>query len=113
MAFPCAIPGINLSDYGRMPRPGWPGACSGSYVTVRINDAGARVTVDAAIGELVGLIMRANERDGYHYRPADTGAQNCRRIGGSGEWSMHAYGLAIDQNWTTNPMVRPPRTDMP
>lgn len=112
MAFPCAIPGINLSDYGQMPRAGWPGACAGSYVTVRINDAGARVTVDAAIGELVGLIMRANERDGYHYRPADTGAYNCRKIAGNG-WSMHAYGLAIDQNWTTNPMVRPLRTDMP
>jgi hypothetical protein len=77
MAFPCAIPGINLSDYSRLPRAGWPGPCAGAYVTVKINDAGAKVTVDAAIAELVGLIMRANERDGYHYRPGDTGAYNC------------------------------------
>lgn len=113
MAFPCAVPGINLSDYGQMPRAGWPGPCAGSYVTVKINDAGARVTVDAAIGELVGLIMRANERDGYHYRPADTGAQNCRKIAGSNAWSLHAFGIAIDENWSTNPMARPLRTDKP
>lgn len=112
MAFPCAVPGINLSDYGRMPRAGWPAKCSGSMVTVRINDAGARVTVDAAIGELVGLIMRKNEADGYHYRPGDTGAYNCRDIAGNGP-SMHSYGLAIDENWSTNPMVRPLRTDKP
>jgi hypothetical protein len=112
MAFPCAIPGINLSDYSRLPRAGWPGPCAGSYVTVKINDAGAKVTVDAAIAELVGLIMRENEK-GYHYRPGDTGAFNCRRISGSSVWSNHAYGLAIDENWSTNPMARPLRTDKP
>ena len=78
MAFPCAIPGINLTDYGTiLPRPGWPGHCTGPFATVIINDAGARVTVDGRLAELVGLIMRANQVDGYHYRPADTGAYNC------------------------------------
>jgi hypothetical protein len=113
MAFPCAIPGINLSDYSRLPRAGWPGACAGSYARVVINSAGAAVSVDAAIAELVGLIMHANERDGYHYRPGDTGAYNCRKISGSSVWSNHAYGLAIDENWSTNPMARPLKTDKP
>lgn len=114
MPYPCAVPGINLSDYGsRLPRAGWPGPCAGSYARVKINDAGAAVSVDVALAELVGLIMRANERDGYHYRPGDTGAYNCRKIGGTNSWSLHAYGLAIDENWQSNPYTSPLRTDKP
>jgi hypothetical protein len=114
MPYPCAIPGINLGDYStRLPRVGWPGACAGSYARVQINDAGAAVTVDRAIAELVALIMHANEAQGYHYRPADTGAYNCRKISGTNVWSLHAYGLAIDENWSTNPYTSPLRTDKP
>jgi peptidoglycan hydrolase-like protein with peptidoglycan-binding domain len=114
MAYPCAVPGINLGDYStRLPRAGWPAACGGTYGRVAINDAGAAVTVDVAIAELVGLIMRRNQADGYAYRPGDTGAYNCRKIAGTNTWSLHAYGLAIDENWSTNPYTSPLKTDKP
>jgi hypothetical protein len=35
----------------------------------------------------------------------NTSAFNCRRVGGSTSWSMHAYGLAIDINPVENPYV--------
>jgi hypothetical protein len=35
----------------------------------------------------------------------NTSAFNCRRATGSGNWSLHAYGLAIDVNPIENPYV--------
>jgi hypothetical protein len=35
----------------------------------------------------------------------NTSGFNCRRVGGSSSWSMHAYGLAIDVNPVENPYV--------
>ncbi|BBY35405.1 peptidase M15 [Mycolicibacter minnesotensis] len=35
----------------------------------------------------------------------NTSAFNCRRIPGSGNWALHAYGRAIDVNPLLNPMV--------
>jgi hypothetical protein len=35
----------------------------------------------------------------------NTSAFNCRRATGSGNWSMHAYGLAVDVNPIENPYV--------
>ena len=35
----------------------------------------------------------------------NTSAFNCRRVGGSSSWSMHAYGEAIDLNPVENPYV--------
>ncbi|CAJ1503064.1 M15 family metallopeptidase [[Mycobacterium] holstebronense] len=49
-----------------------------------------------------------------HYRGGDdelsmednnTSAFNCRRIPGSGNWALHAYGRAIDVNPLLNPLV--------
>lgn len=49
-----------------------------------------------------------------HYRGGDdeqsmadnnTSAFNCRRIPGSGNWALHAYGRAIDMNPLLNPIV--------
>lgn len=36
----------------------------------------------------------------------NTSAFNCRRVAGSGSWSEHAYGRAIDVNPVQNPEVR-------
>jgi hypothetical protein len=36
----------------------------------------------------------------------NTSAFNCRVVGGTSRWSMHAYGLAIDVNPVENPYVR-------
>ncbi|MEU4537386.1 M15 family metallopeptidase [Streptosporangium sp. NPDC023825] len=37
----------------------------------------------------------------------NTSAFNCRRVGTSGTWSQHAYGLAIDVNTRENPYIHP------
>ena len=36
----------------------------------------------------------------------NTSAFNCRFVGGTTRWSMHAYGVAIDVNPVENPFVR-------
>ena len=50
-----------------------------------------------------GKMMAANNTSGF----------NCRPVGGSGRWSEHAYGLAIDLNPLINPYVRGERVDPP
>ncbi|MFF3438475.1 M15 family metallopeptidase [Streptosporangium sp. NPDC002721] len=37
----------------------------------------------------------------------NTSGFNCRRVGTSGSWSQHAYGLAIDVNTRENPYIHP------
>ena len=51
-------------------------------------------TVDAYAGS-DGRSMRANNTSGY----------NCRRVQGSGSWSAHALGAAIDVNPVQNPYL--------
>jgi len=76
--------------------------------------------------ELVGQVIAVFERlyrlefpiekmqSVAHYRGGEdelsmednnTSAFNCRRIPGSGNWALHAYGRAIDINPLLNPMV--------
>ena len=74
---------------------------------------GVTFPVNARIAELVTLIMNANIAQGYGYRHADTGSYNCRKISGSSQWSVHAWALAIDENWQTNPQASPLHTDRP
>lgn len=106
------FPGLDLRNYSQNPQQkGWGAPCASSHATVALRLA--RVTVDARIAELVGLVMRECERRGYIFRAADTGAYNCRKIGGTNSWSNHAWALAIDVNWQTNPFTRPLRTDIP
>lgn len=104
--------GLNLSDYSRLPSgKGWGQPCTAARATVTLTYA--RVTVDARIAELVGLVMRACEARGYIFRAADTGAYNCRKIAGTNTWSNHAWALAIDVNWQSNPYTTAWRTDIP
>lgn len=112
MAYVCAVPGINLADYSKdAQQRGWGSPCSGTMARVQLTVAA--VSVDTRVAELVGLIMRANERDGYRYRAADTGAYNCRKISGTDVWSNHAWGAAVDCNWQSNPFTATLQTDRP
>lgn len=43
----------------------------------------------------------------------ETGAYNCRKITGGTNWSLHAYGIAVDINARTNPYGKRLITDMP
>lgn len=49
---------------------------------------------------------------GYQVRPKVTGAYNCRNISGGNTLSAHAYGIAVDVNWDTNPYTTRLITDM-
>ena len=40
---------------------------------------------------------------GYMLDGADSGAYNCRKIGGTSVYSSHAWATAIDVNWLENP----------
>jgi peptidoglycan hydrolase-like protein with peptidoglycan-binding domain len=112
MAYTCAIPGISLTNYTFGPlSKGWGSPCAGQYARVQLTVAA--VSVHVGLAELVGLIMRANETQGYRYRQPDTGAYNCRKIAGTTTWSNHAWGLAVDANWQTNPFTADLRTDRP
>ena len=64
----------------------------------------------AAFQCLAAIILRHR----YDIRPADTDSYNCRTITGGKLKSLHAYGIALDINWQTNPYrdhpgTRPPR----
>jgi hypothetical protein len=51
----------------------------------------------------------------YDLRAQDTGAYNCRPITGGTAYSLHAFGIAADFNWSSNPYRKDGRlvTDMP
>ena len=88
----------------------WAPRCSGPFATVSLNGAG-KVVVDAAIVPAVKALDKVLIAYGYLTRAADTGAFNCR-LTASGTWSLHAYGIALDVNWQTNPYLRYLRSDM-
>ncbi len=43
----------------------------------------------------------------------NTSGFNCRRVGGTSRWSLHAYGTAIDVNTVENPYVQGSRVSPP
>jgi hypothetical protein len=106
------VGGISLTDYSRSPSArGWGTACQVPLAAVQLTNL--RVMTHAAHAELVGLIMRSNEHQGYLYRAKDTGCYNCRNIGGTSQKSWHSWAVAVDSNWQSNPMRKPLTTDRP
>ena len=84
----------------------WGGRCQiDKLVTIHVT-GGVRFTVHRAIAPLVKVLAEQTIQRGYSLRPAECGAYNCRRIRGSDRWSNHAWGLAVDLNWNSNPMLR-------
>ena len=53
----------------------------------------------SAFAALADIMIRHR----YAVRPADTDSYNCRAITGGKLKSLHAYGIALDVNWATNP----------
>jgi hypothetical protein len=111
--FACAVPGISLTNYAVGPSgKGWGPHCAGSHTTITLSN-GVRGTCRSEIAELSTLLLNETIRRGYDVRQADTGCYNCRLIAGTSVWSNHAWGLAWDINWQSNPMRRPLTTDEP
>ena len=95
-------------------RAAWSPPCGPATSRVRIDLYGSgSITVrrecEAAFRALNDCLRRHN----YRTRKADTGAYNCRRITGGTGYSLHAYGIAADINWQTNPYGPRLVTDMP
>ncbi|HEX5725007.1 MAG TPA: peptidoglycan-binding protein [Longimicrobiaceae bacterium] len=96
----------------RQLREVWAPACN-VPLTSRTLVPGVRVQVHARTIEAVQALGSVFQAHRYHVRQGDTGAYNCRRITGGTGFSLHAYGIAIDVNWNSNPFRERLVTDMP
>lgn len=92
-------------------RSWWGPACRGPWATVSLNGLG-KVTVKTSIVEATKALNQVLVAYKYKTRYGDTGAYNCRRVTGGSSYSLHAYGIAIDINWQSNPYSRVLITDM-
>jgi hypothetical protein len=90
----------------------WHPPCESAKTTMDLYGEG-RVTVDNRIMQAVTALDACLERHSYETRREDTGAYNCRLITGGTNYSLHAYGIALDLNWQTNPYGPTLITDMP
>jgi peptidoglycan hydrolase-like protein with peptidoglycan-binding domain len=93
----------------------WSPHCKESDFTTLLLHSGARITVAKATAEAFRAIDGVMQSAGYAPRVRDTGGYNCRRITGGKGHSLHAYGIAVDYNWNSNPFRADGKliTDMP
>jgi hypothetical protein len=94
-------------------RAAWTPACGTSKrVRVPLHGRGS-VLVRGACYHATVALSKCLERHGYRTRAADTGGYVCRPVTGGGAYSLHAYAIAIDINWISNPYGPTLKTDMP
>lgn len=109
----CAVPGVSLTNYNLdAQQKGWGAPCAQARTVIKLSN-GVTITIATGIARLTTLILNECLRRGYAIRDADTGAYNCRKIAGTNVWSNHAWALAIDVNWQTNPFTTGTQHDIP
>jgi hypothetical protein len=81
----------------------WTPACDTSLLGVTELVQGVRVQCRSSVATAVHALGRVLEAHNYVVRAGDTGGYNCRQITGGSGHSLHAFGIAIDINWSTNP----------
>jgi peptidoglycan hydrolase-like protein with peptidoglycan-binding domain len=81
----------------------WAPACDLSRLRTVELVQGVRVQCHERTTSAVQALGRVLEAHGYYVRSGDTGAFNCRQITNGTGHSLHAFGIAIDINWSTNP----------
>ena len=89
----------------------WAPACTAPFARLNLYGEGV-VTVDVLTVDAVKALNAVLIDWDYRTRRADTGAYNCRPITGGTNYSLHAYGIAVDLNWSTNPYGHHLITDM-
>lgn len=89
----------------------WEACRNADLVTLQFDNVKLTVAKQAVIA--VDVLFDCFRRHCYSARSGVTGAYNCRKITGGSQLSKHAYGIAIDVNWDTNPYSRKFITDMP
>lgn len=80
----------------------WAPPCQAS-MTVLLLHSGAKVRIASAVSEAFRALDEVMQGAGYAPRAVDTGGFNCRKITGGSSYSLHAYGIAVDYNWNSNP----------
>jgi peptidoglycan hydrolase-like protein with peptidoglycan-binding domain len=92
----------------------WAPACQCELTTLLLH-SGAKITVSKAAAEAFRAVDEIMQSAGYSPRVGDTGGFNCRKITGGKGHSLHAYGIAVDYNWNSNPFRADGKliTDMP
>jgi hypothetical protein len=110
----CAIPGVSLTNYSiNAKSKGWGDPCTQGRTTITLTNGRA----DHGGQPDRAAVHAGPERD--HPDAATSSgrsirwAYNCRYISGTTVWSNHAWALAIDVNWQTNPYTRSTITDKP
>lgn len=102
-------------------RPGtaeWRGeywsACEDADLEVVSFSVGVRLAVARDAREAFDALFDTMAAHRYPVRPDTTGTYNCRPVTGGSVLSSHAFGIAVDVNWDTNPYSRERLvTDMP
>ncbi len=79
--------------------------CEGPHVKVTIMDR-YPVRVQSELEAATVEMDRVLKATGYEWPTGPTGSYNCRQIGGSTKWSLHAYAIAIDIDYGNNPYLR-------
>ena len=133
-AFSSSISQLTTAERKAMTPSAWRPGCPVGPADLRMvrvtyrdfagNDRTGRIVVHEDVAPAVTRIFRSLYRDGVpvrrmepieKYKGSDfnsieadnTSAFNCRKATGSGRWSNHAYGTAIDINPIENPWVEP------
>lgn len=93
-------------------REAWAPPCTGPFKRVSFYGTGV-ATVRASTVEAWAALNDVLIKHRYKTRAEDTGAYNCRQVTGGTAYSLHAYGIAVDINWNSNPYGPRLITDMP
>lgn len=80
----------------------WAPACERQLQVMTLH-SGARISVAVETVEAFRALDGVMQAFSYSPRAGDTGAYNCRRITNGNGFSLHAYGIAADINWNSNP----------
>jgi D-alanyl-D-alanine carboxypeptidase-like protein len=93
--------------------PGWPTDRRKDMAWITVRGVTCPAGVHKTLAPLVGWLFEETLQRGYDLRPGWCWGYCNRPIRGTSVASNHSWGLAVDLNAPTNPMVSPLRTDMP
>jgi hypothetical protein len=93
-------------------RNAWAPACTGPFNRVSLHGEGV-ISIRGGTEHAWLALNACLVKWDYRTRRIDTGAYNCRKITGGTGYSLHAYGIAADLNWQSNPYGPTLVTDMP
>ncbi|MCP3473105.1 peptidoglycan-binding protein [Bradyrhizobium sp. CCGUVB1N3] len=97
-----------MSESTAQQRVNWKSFECAEHAMVRIAFGPDEILVAPPTADAWQALAMVLGAHGYNIRTADTDSYNCRAITGGTEKSLHAYGIALDINWNTNPYKETP-----